>query len=345
VVTGVPAGDATPDRGGLFVPSQSAEGTAVVEHGPFPGFSGAASAALRLLSQQLPEMDLWLVTCVNADGQYVVASEGRWAGAAGPGSRFAWQSSFCVRMVDGRGPTLAVDVGAVPAYREAAVGPLAKVRAYLGVPLWLGEGSLFGTLCAFAGTAQPDTVSGHLPLVAMTARMLSSLITSEHAAHDRSVEAATAYAVANRDPVTGLHNQRGFAAVCESEDARCRIFGRHASVVQVGIEPPVDQEDLIRCAEVITACCAGCDTVSRMPGHRLAVLAVETDLVAARALGARLRQALHGAGFGVSIGVASRRAGERLVDTSRRADQALLRDRDPHTRRQRILRDAARRAR
>lgn len=301
----------------------------IFDQGPFHGFSDAAAEGVRLLRRQAPEMDLWLVTCLNQDSQYVVARAGRWSRDARPGMRFPWRSSFCVRMVTGQAPTMATDITRFPAYLEAAVGPLAKVRAYLGVPLFLGD-SVFGTLCAFAGTAQKHTLSRRMPLVTLTGRMLSSLITAEHAAHERSMDAARAYALAERDALTGLRNHRGFEAMSESEDARCRIFGSHASVVLVHVESPTGDDELARCAQLITALCRGCDTVSIMDQDRLAILAVETDLMGARALGARLRKALRSAEFSVSIGVASRRTGERIADTGVRAVRALRQDERRH---------------
>jgi diguanylate cyclase len=274
-------------------------------------------------------MDLWLVTCLNQDSQYVVAGAGRWSRDARPGMRFPWHSSLCARMVAGRAPAMAADITHFPAYLEAAVGPLAKVRAYLGVPLFLGD-SVFGTLCAFAGTAQPETLSRRMPLVRLTGRMLSSLITAEHAAHERSMDAARAYSLAERDALTGLRNRRGFEAMSASEDARCRLFGSHASVLFVHIESPAGDEELAKCAQLITSLCRGCDTVSRIDANVLAILAVETDLMGARALSVRLRKTLRAADFSVSIGVASRRTGERIADTGVRAEQALRLDQRRH---------------
>jgi hypothetical protein len=50
------------------------------------------------------------------------------------------------------------------------------VAAYFGVPLVTRSGELFGTLCGVASRAQPRSLARHLPLVEMTARMLSTLL-------------------------------------------------------------------------------------------------------------------------------------------------------------------------
>ena len=79
--------------------------------------------------------------------------------------------AFCVQMVTGQAPPLAPRVADVPVYSQVAVGPLAKVKAYLGVPLLLDDGELFGTVCAYAGAAQPDSLAESMPTVTLLARM------------------------------------------------------------------------------------------------------------------------------------------------------------------------------
>jgi hypothetical protein len=162
-------------------------------------------------------MSLWLVTRVTEDQQLVVASAGEWAERAAAGTEYSWQASLCLRMVSGA-PPVAPDIASEPAYLPAAVGPLAHVRAYLGVPLLTGDGELFGTLCALAGAPQPDQWHDAMPLVSVMGRILSTVMAGEQATHDRSVEAAHAYALADRDPLSELKNRRGFEQAVWTEE-------------------------------------------------------------------------------------------------------------------------------
>lgn len=303
--------------------------------GPWPGFALAAAAAVQHLNDRLG-LDLWLVTHVDAGSQVVVAAAGHWVDLASPGTPFSWQDSFCLRMIDQRGPTVAPDVLAIPAYALAATGVLARVRAYVGVPLEGDEGRLFGTLCAFAGEPQPDSLKDSLDVVQLIGRMLSTILAREQAARARSEDAAAAYALAERDRLTGLRNRRGWEAALAQEEQRCQRYGSTASVVALDLDDLKRTNDiaghtagddlLVRCAGVLTRTSRPGDAQARLGGDEFGVLAVECDAVSVSALLARLRVQLRSAGVAASAGWATRRPGEDLVDTWGRADAAMYRD-------------------
>lgn len=299
---------------------------------PWPGFILAADAVVQHLDERFG-LDLWLVTQVVGDEQMVVAAAGHWAGLASPGTRFSWADSFCVSMVEQRGPMLAPDVLRFPAYAAVATGVLARVRAYVGVPLEGDAGSFFGTLCAFAGTPQPRPPKDLLSAVELMAQMLSTILAHEQVALARSGEAATAYGLAERDHHTGLLNRRGWEAALLREDQRMQRYGSRAGVVAASIETPqvVDgtaeapaTEDLReRCAQVLTTTSRPGDVQARLAGEEFAVLAVECDARTLQVIQTRLRVDLRSAGVPASIGVATRRVGERLSETTARARSAI----------------------
>jgi diguanylate cyclase len=278
--------------------------------------------------EELAPLDLWLVTAVRNGVQTVVAAAGTWSGAAPPGLAYPWQDSLCLRMVERRGPVVAPDVAAVPAYAEVAVGPLAGVRAYVGVPLEGDDGVVFGTLCGFAGHPKDASWDGSLGSVRLVGRMLSTILAREQFARARSHEAAAAYALVERDPVTGLRNRRGWDAAVEQEDTRCQRYGAAASVLVLELEPAAGTQDGIgQCADVLARSCRPGDVLARLGTCEFAVLALECDPVAARALHARLRVQLRTAGLSAATAVATRRAGERLADAWTRAGNEVARER------------------
>jgi GGDEF domain-containing protein len=290
---------------------------------PWPGFALAASAAVEHL-EELLALDLWLVTAVRDGAQTVVAAAGAWSPAAAPGDTYAWQDSFCMRMVAREGPVVAPDVTAVPAYAAVAVGRLSAVRAYVGVPLEGDDGVVFGTLCGFAAEPRDPAWDGALGSVRLVGRMLSTILAREQFARARSQEAADAYALVERDPVTGLRNRRGWDAAVEQEDTRCQRYGRTASVLVLSLDAQVDGDDPIgRCAQVLATSCRPGDVLARLGTTEFAVLALECDPVAARALHARLRVQLRTVGLPSATAVATRRAGERLADAWARAGDEL----------------------
>jgi GAF domain-containing protein len=84
-------------------------------------------------------------------------------------------------MVSGVGPRVATVTAATPAYRDLRTGLTERVAAYIGVPLVTREGTLFGTLCGLSVRAQPRTLVRFLPVVEMTARMLSTMLPADPA--------------------------------------------------------------------------------------------------------------------------------------------------------------------
>jgi len=164
-----------------------------------------------------------------------------------------------------------------------------------------------------------------MPSVALLGRMLSTVLAGERATRDRSVEAAQAYALADRDPLTGLSNRRGFEAAVRIEQGRGHRFDTTSTILVLAPEPaaPGSDDSARRCAEVLTELSQPGDVVARIDGADFALLAVEADAVGARALQVRARQALRSVGVRVRVGTATQRRGEDLTRTWARARQAM----------------------
>jgi GAF domain-containing protein len=140
---------------------------------PFEDWTAAARASLGFLHRTVG-LDAWMVTQVQPPQQVVLLSHP--FGAVPSGTTVPFAQSFCQPMVTGAGPRVATVAAVVPAYRDLVTAHGAAVAAYVGVPLVTRSGGLFGTLCGVADRAQPRSLSRHLPLVEMTARMLSTLL-------------------------------------------------------------------------------------------------------------------------------------------------------------------------
>jgi len=280
-------------------------------------------------------LDLWLVTHVVDDQQTVVAAAGHWEALAVPGTDFSWRESFCLSMVERRGPTMAPDVLTIPGYAALATGVLARVRAYLGVPLEGDGGAFFGTLCAFAGAPQQGAPEDLLSTVELVGQMLSTILAHEQVALARSHEAAMAYALAERDHRTGLLNRRGWEAALVREDHRVDRYGSSAGILTATVEQPgradhaahpAAEHLLALCAEVLIATSRPGDVQARLEGEEFTVLAIECDARCLQAIQAKLRVEMRTAGVPVTIGVANRRVGEHLTETSARAHAAMNAD-------------------
>jgi diguanylate cyclase (GGDEF)-like protein/PAS domain S-box-containing protein len=123
------------------------------------------------------------------------------------------EQTYCQRMVSGRLPNLIVDAQADPRVRHLAMTKGADVGAYLGVPVELSDGSLYGTLCCVSHTAEPSLGERDVAYMHLLARLIADRL-EDHARgtanqRQQSGEAAIAAllsALAARDHYTGSHS-------------------------------------------------------------------------------------------------------------------------------------------
>ena len=149
---------------------------------PWTDAGEVASDVLRMLAEHVG-LDLWMLTQVDGTRQTAVAVYP--GGQIRPGMCLPWTATFCRRMVAGEAPQVASVVSAVPPYAElraelSRLG-LGLPGAYIAVPIRLGDGSLYGTLCGFAMRAQPATLRRHLWLVEFGGTAIATAI--EHDRH------------------------------------------------------------------------------------------------------------------------------------------------------------------
>jgi len=277
-------------------------------------FEQAARAAVSYLHRHVG-MDVWLVTRVADDLQLVVAAGGSFPISVG--DDLGYPNAYCRRMVARQGPTVAPDVLLVPAYAEVTYGSRAPVRAYVGMPLHREDGSLYGTLCGFATTPQPASLYTDADVVRLVATMLSTILARQDA--ERS-----AWQLAERDRLTGVRNRRGWHNAPTREQQRQLRHGGSMSVLALDLDglKRVNDERGHRCGDALLVSCAGVmeaisrpgDTVARLGGDEFALLAVQCDADCAQALLTRFHAQLRSEGIAVSVGVATRRAGEELDD-------------------------------
>lgn len=140
---------------------------------PFDDWPAATRAALAFLHRTVG-MEVWLMTRVVGDQQVVLSAHP--AELVPTGTSVPWDQSLCRRMVSGHGPRVSTVTAATPEYAQLLQGPIERVAAYVGVPVVNRDGSVFGTLCGVSTRAQPRSLARSLPVVEMTARMLSTVL-------------------------------------------------------------------------------------------------------------------------------------------------------------------------
>ena len=294
-------------------------------------FETAAGTALEFLQERMG-LDLWMVTRTDGD-RWVVLSAAQNGYGVRQGDLFRWGDSFCARMVCGEGPRIAPRAADIPAYAAAPIGRQVPIGAYVGIPLTRAHGSLFGTLCAIDPHEQPASLADELPVLELTARLLSSLLDLELLATSAQRRAERAEAESLTDGLTGLYNRRGWDRLLDAEEARCRRYGHPSAVIAVDVDGLKQLNDALghaagddlleRTADALRAAVRGQDIVGRVGGDEFAVLAVECRLEGAAAIVARLEHEFLRRGVRASVGLEARESSRGLTAAWRAADQAM----------------------
>lgn len=97
----------------------------------------------------------------------------------------ALDDSYCARMVAGTLPNAVPDTAREGRVRDLAVTSSARIGAYLGVPLRLPDGDVYGTLCALSHEPQPDLNVRDAKFLSLLADFMVDGLASERAASRR----------------------------------------------------------------------------------------------------------------------------------------------------------------
>lgn len=300
---------------------------------PRSAFADSAAAVLDHLNGRLG-MDLWLVTRIVGDDHLVMAAAGpRSSGLAAARTVVEWPAAVRFQLAQRGGPVIAFDTIAPSWPVATAVHASAPVRAVIEVPLRNDAGELIGILAAFASTPRLAAPSDLPGLVHLLGQLLSAVLAGEHQAHSHWKAAAAANALAEQDRLTGLLNRRGWAAALTQESGRTELAAAPTSIIILDLDDLKSTNDtaghlagdglLVKCAAVLTRNCRPGDSSARLGGDEFGVLAVNCDAEGVRAILGRTRVAMRAAGVVASAGAVTRRAGEDLADTWKRADEAM----------------------
>lgn len=157
-----------------------------------------------------------------------------------------WQDSYCSRMVKGEGPRNAGDAQCVPPFRAALINQNLSIGAYIGIPVCLKDGSLFGTLCAIDPTPVANLSEESMEVIELSAKLLSSLLQYELEKNCTLTQQTSLAPRALKDSETELLNRQGWSLYLEKEDENIRAIGTKAQIL--AIEIPID--DINRCREL-----------------------------------------------------------------------------------------------
>lgn len=262
------------------------------------------------LKAEVP-LGYWAVTRYDGTDQlYLEVRDDSYGTAAG--DSHPWSESFCQHMVEGRGPQVAPDAMAVPAYASTGVATKVPIGAYVGIPIASPDGGLFGTLCGLDPNVRSDELERHAPLLTILSGLLSMVLAADLARTELERERERAVTEATMDVLTGLLNRRGWEAAVTAEEARHRRFGDPSVVMVIDLDRLKEINDtqgheagdrhIVRAARAIRSCLRETDYAARIGGDEFALIATSTTPTAASSLVARIHTALDDEGVSGSIG-------------------------------------------
>ena len=313
-------------------------------------FEDAGAEVLRFLRERFG-FALWMVTRSRGD-EWIILQADDDGYDVRPGRVFRWQDTCCYRMVQGAGPRIAPDASRVAAYADAPIRQQMPIGAYVGVPLTMPDGGLFGTLCAIDPHAQPAEIEDDHALIELLASLLNGVLVMELGLAEANRQSERLAIDAATDPLTQLANRRAWEDVLAHEEDRCRRYGHGAAVFVIDLDGLKDVNDtsghaagdalLVAAAEALRCVARQADVAARLGGDEYGLIAVECDERGAEAIEERLRFELAERGIGASIGACVRDPCEDLHRAWRTADERMYRDKRNGGARQGVARrDAA----
>lgn len=298
---------------------------------PARAFDVACAMVVDYLMEAAP-MGLWAVTRITQGRQIMLDVRGTLFGVV-PGDEFPFEAVLCSPMVNGLAPQIAPDVSAVPAYdvleRQLAV----TIGAYVGTPIVLPDGSLFGTVCGFADAVQDDSLTRLQPLLALLSSLLSSVLDADTSVTAAARAVERSQLEAETDALTGLINRRGWDRFLTEEEDRFKRFADPACVVVMDLDHLKHVNDTLghhqgdlhiqRAAQAMQSTVRQGDLLARLGGDEFGVVMIGAGEAHAAKLVGRMEEALLEAGVSASFGHAPYTVVAGFPGAWRSADEAM----------------------
>jgi PAS domain S-box-containing protein/diguanylate cyclase (GGDEF)-like protein len=161
-------------------------------------------------------MPVSFLTHLDGDGHVVARVAGEQARVAiAEGDTLPLGDTHCQRMLEGRIGSTVTDLAAEAQTRDLDVAKRLGLRAYVGVPVRLRSGEIYGTLCAVDTQPHPELSARHTELLNFLSELAAELIEDEdeQRAARRAEAGATGVrtllaALEARDFYTGEHSKQ-----------------------------------------------------------------------------------------------------------------------------------------
>jgi GAF domain-containing protein len=105
------------------------------------------------------------------------------------GSEIPVDETYCARLIRGEIPQIIRDTSATPAVRDLEITGTAGIGSYVGIPIELGDGTIFGTLCCASHEAAGQISEQDLNFLRRISRRVASNLDDLRVEWARAVDA------------------------------------------------------------------------------------------------------------------------------------------------------------
>lgn len=139
------------------------------------------------VAREILGLDLAYMTQFTADDQVYKETAGDAEGfKMKAGGSWPLEGSYCQRMVLGRIPNLVRDTAEEDELRDLELTKAADIGAYVGVPITLSDGTVYGTICATSHEAAPDLTERDVQFMHVLARIVGSEVEQNRLAEENA---------------------------------------------------------------------------------------------------------------------------------------------------------------
>jgi GAF domain-containing protein len=165
------------------------EGLAADELGALADLANADDAEIVTraldIAREVLGMELAYMTQFTRDDQvYVEVTGENQSFGMESGGAYPLEGSYCQRMVLGKIPRVVRDTTANEELKDLELTREAGIGAYVGVPITLSDGTIYGTICTASGEAAPELAQRDLQFMEVLAKVIAAQLEQKRLAEE-----------------------------------------------------------------------------------------------------------------------------------------------------------------
>jgi response regulator RpfG family c-di-GMP phosphodiesterase len=150
------------------------------------GYGESAIQSILEVARQHLCMDLAFLAELGAEQERVEAVAGDAASfGLEAGSSIPLAGSYCYRLIKGELPNVVTDARHDAQVRDLPITTTAKIGSYVGVPVKLGNGEIYGVLCCLGHAADPDVDDSQVHFMKLLAGVVAVQLDHERVVQER----------------------------------------------------------------------------------------------------------------------------------------------------------------